>query len=66
MCRPDPFPPQNTVALEKVKRRRVKKVGDTTLILNEQRQNRLGICGLEGGEAEGRCGRSKIRLVWKS
>lgn len=39
------------------------KVGDTTLLWYEQRQSRLGMCGLEGREAEGRCREPKITDV---
>lgn len=51
---------KDTVALVKVERRGIKKVGDTELLLYEQRQYRPGICGLEGREAEGRYERSKM------
>lgn len=36
------------------------KVGDKKLLWYEQRQSRLGICGLEGRETGGRCRKSKI------
>lgn len=61
MCYPDLFPLwKGYSSTVKVERRGIKKVGDTKLLLYEQRQNRLRICGLEGREAEGRCERSKM------
>lgn len=51
---------KDTVTLIKVERRGIKKVGERKLLLCEQKQSRLGVCGLEGKETEGKCGRSKI------